>query len=190
MVMNSSVARRSFGRSLRLLGGAAVALLMLSTATSQRAEALSPVNPGISGAKIIDNGLTIEVHGHGGGGGGGRGSGGGSFGPSVRGGSFSAGSPTSTGSGARVGRSAGTPGFAGRGSRHGFRHRHGVFIGGVYYDGYPYDYGYPYYDDPAISTVPGCRIVQTSYGPRPVCHRAARHHRHYGRHNHRRHHHA
>jgi|GEM_PF-4289114 len=60
MMMNSSVARHSFERSLRLLGGAAIALLMLSTATSQRAEALSPINPGMSGAPAIDNGLTIR----------------------------------------------------------------------------------------------------------------------------------
>src|SRR5579864_8582919 len=172
MMMNSSVARHSFESSLRLLGGAAMALLMLSTATSQRAEALSPINPGISGGPAIDNGLTIEVHGGGGGGGG----------PAVHGGSFGTGHFTSS------------PGSAGRGfghgGHHGFRHRHGFFVGGIYYDDYPYDYDYPYYDYPAAVAAPGCRIVPTAHGPRQVCYRAVRHHRHYRHYAHRRHHHA
>jgi len=191
MMMNSSAARRSFDCSLRLLGGAALALLLLSTTASQRAEALSPVNPGISGAKAGDRGLAIEVHGgHGGGGhGGGHGFGGGGLG-GVRAGTFRAGPAISAASGARVGHIAGAPGFAGRGFHHGFRHRHGFFVGGVFYDDDPYYYDYPSYDYPAVVAAPGCRIVQTIYGPRPVCHRAARHHRHYARHHHRRHHHA
>lgn len=194
-MMKSSFARRSFGRSYGLPGGTAVALLMRSTATSQRAEALSPINPGISGAKTIDNGLAIEIRGDGGGGGGGggggRGFGGAGF-SGVRAGAFHAGPAISGSGGGRPGQIAAGPRFAGHGFRHGFNHRHrrGFFVGGVYYDDYPYDYGYPYYDDPALITLPGCRIVQTIYGPRPVCHRAARHHLHDRRHHHRRHHHA
>jgi hypothetical protein len=181
MMMNSSFARQSISRSLRLLSAAAAALLMFSTAASQRAEALSPINPGPSANKTNADGLTIEVRGGHGGGGGGGGGGGRGYGGGVRGGSFSAGPAISRGG---VGHFAG-----GRGFGHGFRHRHGFFVGGVYYDDYPDDYDYPYYDYPPVTAVPGCRIVPTIDGPRRVCHyRAARHHRHYRRHDHRRHH--
>ena len=72
--------------SLRLspVAGVTAALLMMAIFATQRAEAMSPVNPGMSevgktvaGKKAVANGLTIEVRGgHGGGGGGGGRSGG------------------------------------------------------------------------------------------------------------------
>src|SRR5450755_4201292 len=68
------------GRGLvRCLGLAATALLLLSTAASERAEALSLVNPAaVPTAKYVSDGLTTEVRGgHGGGGGGGVHGGGG-----------------------------------------------------------------------------------------------------------------
>jgi hypothetical protein len=69
--------RRGF---VRCLGLAAVAMLALSAAPGQRAEALSLSNPGaISTAKYLSDGLTTEVRYGGGGGGGGRGGGGGGF---------------------------------------------------------------------------------------------------------------
>jgi hypothetical protein len=75
MMAISLRARFSFRDALRLLGVAA-ALLTLSTVASQRAEALSPVNPGMAGtSKTIANGQTIEVRGGHGGGSGGHGSG-------------------------------------------------------------------------------------------------------------------
>jgi hypothetical protein len=192
MMATSLHARFSFRNALRLLGVAS-ALLTLSALAGQRAEALSPINPGSAAvSKAAANGLTIEVHGgHSGGGGGGGGgrSGGlggsrGFSGAAVRGGTF--------GTGPAVG--AGAPRSAGRG----FVHRHrfgGVFVGGIYYDDYPYDYpdyGYPA-DSPAVDpgfvAGPGCRTVVTAYGPRVVCyHRAARHAHAHRRHHHRRHH--
>jgi len=198
-------------RPLNVLGAVA-ALLMGSTFAGQRAEALSPMHPGVShlGAAAA-NERTIEVRGgHGGGGGGGGGGGrssggfggGHSFAPGhfsgavVRGGAIGAG-PAVVAAPAGV---AGGPRFAGH---HFFHHRHfrGAFIGGVYYDDYPYDYP-DYYDEPTVYPEPaysvpafvgggGCRRVLTVHGPRVICHhRAARHHRVHRRHHHRRHHHA
>src|SRR3977135_4555433 len=68
------------GRALvRCLSLAAAAMLALSAAGSQRAEALSLINPGaVPAAKYASNGLTTEVrggHGHGGHGGAFRGGG-------------------------------------------------------------------------------------------------------------------
>jgi len=149
-------------RPLRVLGAVA-ALLMASTFAGQRAEALSPVNPGMSGiGKAVADGLTIEVRGgHGGGGGhssGGAGAGRGVGGAAVGGATIGAGA-------AGV---AGTPRFAGRAFVH-RRHFGGVFVGGVYYDDYPY--GDPdYYDYPTVYPAfvagGGCRRVMTVHGPR------------------------
>jgi len=170
-------------RSLRVLGAAA--LLTASTLAGQRAEALSPVNPGPSAGKTASDSLTIEVRGgHGGGGSGGRGAGiggGRSVGAAVVGGG-------AIGAGAVA---AGAPHFAGHAFVH-RRHFRGVFIGGVYYDDYPYD-DYPdYYDSPPVYPAfvagGGCRRVMTVHGPRILCHRAARHYSLYRRHRHRRHH--
>jgi len=194
MTANSLRARLSFSHALRLLGVAA-SLLTLSAVASQRAEALSPINPGSTTTnKAAANGFTIEVRGgHGGGGGGGSGHSSGGIGGSrgfsgaaVRGGTFGTG----------PGVVAGAPRFAG----HGFAHRHrfgGVFIGGVYYDDYPYDYPYDDYPadypavDPGVVAAPGCHLVVTAYGQRVLCHRRApRRYHAYWRHHHRRHHHA
>jgi hypothetical protein len=178
---------RSF-LSSRVLSGA-VALLMASI-FAQRADATSPINPGMVGAgKAVTNGLTIEVRGgHGGsGGGGGRGWGGGHSvggvsGAAVRGGTFGT-APAA----------ARSPRFAGRAFVH-RRHFGGAFVGGVYYDDYPYD-DPDYYDYPPVYPAfvagGGCRRVLTVHGPRVVCHhRAARRYRVHRRRHHRRHHHA
>ncbi len=56
-------------RSLRVLGAVA-ALLMISAVAGERAEALSPVNPGMTAvSKAVADGRTIEVRGGGHGGG-------------------------------------------------------------------------------------------------------------------------
>src|ERR1700722_8176204 len=70
---------------LSSVSGVTAALLMMAIFAAQRAEAMSPVNPGMSevgktvaGKKVVTNELTIEVRGgHGGGGGGGGGRSGG-----------------------------------------------------------------------------------------------------------------
>jgi hypothetical protein len=179
------------------VAGVTAALLMMAIFATQRAEAMSPINPGMSevgktvaGKKAVANGLTIEVRGgHGGGGGrsggsgGGRGAGGVSGAAVFRGGAI----------GAAPAVAAGAPRFVGHGFGH-RRHFGGVFVGGAYYDDYPYDYP-DYYDDPPVYPAPafvaggGCRRVLTVHGPRVVCHhRAARHYRVHRRHHHRRHH--
>ena len=184
MLTISVIARRS----LRVLGAVA-ALLMVSTIAGQRAEALSPVNPGMAGTgKAVAGALTIEVRGgHGGGGGGGGHSSGGvgggrSFGGAVVGGGAI---------GARSAVVAGGPRFAGRAFAH-RRHFRGAFVGGVYYDDYPYDDS-DYYDYPPVYPAfvagGGCRRVLTVHGPRVVCHhRAGRYHRVHRHPHHRRHH--
>ena len=178
--------------------GMTAAFLIVAIFASQGAEAMSPIHPGMSnigkGAaheKAVAGEPTIEVRGGHGGGGGGRSGGwggghgaGGVSGAVVRGGAI----------GAAPAFVAGTPRFAGHGFGH-RRHFGGVFVGGVYYDDYPYDTP-DYYDDPpvysAAAFVAGgdCRRVLTVHGPRVVCHhRAARHyHRIHRRHHHRRHH--
>ena len=181
------------------VSGVTAALLIVAIFAGQRAEAMSPINPGMSDVaravankKAVASERTIEVRGgHGGGGGGGGRSGGG------WGGGRSAGvSGATVFRGGAIGAApavAGTPRFAGRGFGH-RRHFGGVFVGGVYYDDYPD--GYPdYYDDPPVYPAPafvaggGCRRVLTVHGPRVVCHhRAARHYRVHRRHHHRRHH--
>jgi hypothetical protein len=150
--------------SVRALGLAAAAMLVLSAAPDRRAEALSLINPGAApAAKMASDALTTEVRGgHGGGGHGGGGGGyhgGGAFhGAAIHAGGFRT---------AHV--------FHNGGFRHGgfaFRHhRRHFFYGASYYD---YPYYYPYRR---------CHIVWTYYGPRRVCH-----YRHW-RHHYRRHHH-
>jgi hypothetical protein len=156
------------GRGLvRRLALAAGAILVLSAAFGERADALSLINPGAAhAAKQVSEGLATEVHGgHGGGGHGGGGHGGGGY----HGGGFHGGGYHT----AHV--------FRGGGFRHGgfaFRHHHRhFFYGPGYYDDYPYYYPYR-----------RCHIVWTHYGPRRVCH--FRHWRpHYWhRHHHHRHH--
>ena len=187
MTKISDLSRCSLRTSLRSLGFAAAALLTLSAATSERAQALSPINPGaVAASKVAAGGLTIEVRGgHGGGHGGGFGGHGGfggyhGGGMGLHSGAFHTG-PAFVG-GARVG------GFRHGGHRFAHRHFRRVFIGGVWYD-YPYYDDYPYYYDyPAYYAAPGCRIVMTDYGPRRDCnYRPWRHHYH-KRYHYRRHH--
>lgn len=172
----------SFRYSGRILGLAAAALLTLSGVTSERAQAVSLINPGaLAAARVAADGLTTEVRGggggHGGGGnGGGHGWGGG--GAAIHGGAFRTG-PVFNGGGVR------TSAFRHGGHRFGHRHHRRFFAGG-YFDDYPYD-DYPYYDYPYYAN-PGCRIVVTDYGPRRVCSYGHWRHHRYRRHHHRRHH--
>jgi hypothetical protein len=171
------------GRGLvRCLALAAGAILVLSAATSERAEALSLINPGAAhAAKHVSDGLTTEVRGgHGGGGHGGGGHGGGGHG-GHGGGGFHGGAIHAGGfggGGIYHGGSRTAHVFRG-GFRHGgfaFRHHHRhFFYGPGYYDDYPYYYPHR-----------RCHIVRTSYGPRRVCHfrhwRPHYWHRHHHRH--------
>jgi hypothetical protein len=166
------------GRGLvRCLGLAAAAILLLSAATSQRAEALSLINPGAAAtAKQVSDGFTTEVRGgHGGGGHGGGGHGGG-----FHGGGFHAGGAVFHGGGGGY-RAAHV--FHAGGFRHGgfaFRHHHHFRRHFVY--------GPSYYDYPSYYPYRVCRVIRTYYGPRRICHFRHRHH-HTWRHHHHRHHH-
>jgi len=167
---------------VRCLGVAAVAMLALSAAPSQRAEALSPGNPGaISTAKYLSDGLSTEVRF---GGGGGRGGGGGGFhggggfrggGAAFHGGGFRSGGAVFHGGGFRTGHV-----FRGGGYRYGayryggFRFAHRHHFRPRFYGYVPYYYSYPL----------RCRIVWTYYGPRRICYH--RHHRWHHRWHHRR----
>ena len=190
-------------RRLSPVWAVTAALLMVAVFDGQRAEAMSPINPGmpkvaqaVANEKAVAGEPMIEIRGgHGGGGGGGGGG---------RGGGWSGGRSAGGVSGASVFRGgaigmvpavvAGAPRFAGHGFAH-RRHFGGAFIGGVYYDDYPYDTPDDY-DDPPVYPAPafvaggGCRRVLTVYGPRVVCHHRAarRYHRIHRRHHHRRHH--
>jgi hypothetical protein len=149
---------RGIVRSLSL---AAAAMLALSAAPNQRAEAMSLINAGAApAAKLVSGGLMTEVRGHGGGG------------AVIHGGSLRTGGAYRTG-----------PVFRGAGIRYGgyhygghrFVHRHHFhrrfFYGpSYYYNDYP-NYYYPYRR---------CRVVWTYYGPHRVCH--FRHWRHHHRH--------
>jgi hypothetical protein len=151
-MMKTRVSKR---RLVRCLGALATAALMLSAASSQRAEALSPINPGaVPAAKYSSDGLVTEVRG-GHGGGGHRGGGGfhGGGGRGFHGGAFHGGGFRSFHGGHFHHR-----GFA---FRHRFHHRHVYFA--------PSYYGYP-----------RCRVIWTYHGPRRICHyRHWRHHRYH-----------
>src|SRR5437588_8536094 len=70
--------RQCVGRRLVTCFGLATAVLMLSAAPGQRAQAMSLINAAAaSSVKHASGGLTLEVRGHGGGGGGGGHHGGG-----------------------------------------------------------------------------------------------------------------
>lgn len=149
-------------RLLRGLGLAAVATLMLSAGTAQRAEAVTLINPAtVPAAKAATDDGIIQVR-HGGGGHGGHFHGGGFRGGGFHGGGFRAG-------GFHGGGFRAAPVYRGHvgGYRYGgFRH-YGIyrphyrhhFHRRVYYGGY-----YPYYSYPRR-----CRIIWTYYGPRRVC---------------------
>jgi hypothetical protein len=142
---------------VRALGLAAAAMLMLSAAPVQRAEALSLINPAaVPTAKYASEGLTAEVRG----GHGGHGHGGGGFhGGGHRGGGFHGGHVFHSG------------GFR----HHGFAFRHHRFHRHVYYA--PSYYYYPHRR---------CRVIWTHYGPRRICHHRHWRYHHW-RHHHRHH---
>ena len=173
MTMISGAARGLVRRA----GLAAIAVVVATVASHQRAEALSPVSPAaLPSAKYASEGLTIEVRGghHGGGGGGGfRGGGGGGFrGGHHGGGGFRAyhgggfraahvyrGGGYYRSSGYRVHRYAYHRAFFHR--RHFVHRRH--FFHRRYYA--------PYYSYPRCTCgYRVCRVVWTYYGPRKVCH--------------------
>ncbi|QAU44271.1 hypothetical protein [Bradyrhizobium guangzhouense] len=145
--------------ALRLLGLAAVAVLMLSSGSARRAEAMTPVNPtALPAAKAASDDMMIQVHG---GGHGGFHGGGGHFG------GFH-------GGGGHFG------GFHGGGYHYGGFHRFGGYGGyhrhwGGYYRPY---YGYRHFHRryyyggyyPAYHYPRRCRIIWTYYGPRRICH--------------------
>jgi hypothetical protein len=129
---------------VRRLGLAAVAILALSVASQQRAEAVSLASPGTApSAKHATDGLTTEVRGGHGGGGGFKGGG-----TAFHGGSFRA-APAFGGGGYRA--------FHSGGNRHAnYRHHfHRRFYYAPSYYAYPHD----------------CRVIWTDYGPRRICHR-------------------
>src|SRR5258705_5321219 len=119
----------------RCLGLAAAAMLALSAAPGERAEARSLINPGaVPAAKYASGGLTTEVRGgHGGHGGGGfRG---GSF---HGGGSFRGGGAAFHGGGFRTGHVIHGGGFRHGGFGHHHRHHFHRRFHASYYDDYPY----------------------------------------------------
>ncbi len=150
-------------RALRGFGLAAAAMLLLTAATGQHAQALSLINPGAApSAKYASDGLTTEVRGgHGHGGGGFRGGGGGGGFRGGGGGGFRGGGAAFHGGGFRGGGAAIHSG--------GFRGGGAVFRGGGFRAG------------PAIYRGGGTRfaapgIVRHHHvGPR----RAYFHHRHH-----------
>ena len=157
-----SISSPGFVRGLCL---AAAAVFALSAVPAQRAEAMSPINPGA--APQANSADLIQVRGGHGGGGGGHGFGGGHMG----GGHFSGAHFGGGGwHGARV---AHFGGYRYGGFRHYGGHRFAHFHHRRFYGGYGY---YPYYYHHR------CRIVWTYYGPRRVCW-----HRHWHRWHHWRH---
>jgi hypothetical protein len=192
---------------VRCLGLAAAAMLALSAAASQRAEALSLINPtAVPTAKYASDGLTTEVRGgpgggggHGGGGGGFRGGGGGFHGG---GGGFHAGGGGGFRGGGMAIHSGGFRGggavFHGGGFRGGgavfhgggFRGGHVFHGGGFRHGGFAFRhhrhhfhrhffYGSSYYDYPYYYPYRRCRIIWTYYGPRRICHYRHWYHRGY-----------
>ena len=151
-------------RLMQRVGLAAVAMLVLSIATNQRADAMSLINPGAArAASQVSEGLLTDVRGHGGGGGGGH------FGGGFRGGGFH-------GGGFHGG------GFRGGGFRVGGLHHGGMHFGGYRHGGYRF-YGHrfhrhAFYGGSSYYYYPHhrCHIVWTYYGPRRVCHWHRWHH--------------
>ena len=199
-------------RCLVRSGLAAAAMLALSAAPGQRAEAMSLINPGAApAAKATSEGLITEIRHGGGGGGGGHHGGGGGFrggggfhgggggfhggggfrggGAAFHSGGFRGGGPAFHSGGFRGGgavfRGGGfraSPVFHGSGVR--FAHRH-HFHRHHFRPRFVYGASYyPYYDYAYYRPYRRCRIILTHYGPRRICHfRHWRHH--YWRHHHR-----
>ena len=147
----------------RSLALAAAAVLVLTAATSQRAEALSLINPGTApAAKFASDGLTTEVkggHGHGRGG--------------FHGGGF------------RGGYRAGPAFYRGGGYRHAapgiVRHHHFVPRRAYFHHRHhirPRYFGYApvYYPQRYYYPRRFCRVVWTYYGPRKICRYRPWHH--------------
>jgi hypothetical protein len=191
----------NLGRRLaQSLGIAAAAVLMMSA--TQRAEALSPVNPAASPiAKYASDALITEVrggHGGGHGGGGHHGGGGGHFGgggfrgggAAVHGGGFRGGGAVFHGGGVRAFHGGG--GFyRGGGARfaapmiarhHYYAPRRAYFAHRHHFRPRYYGYAPTYYYGPRRF----CRTVWTYYGPRRICRYRPWHHhwRHHRRHHH------
>ncbi|MCA6123489.1 hypothetical protein J6500_16525 [Bradyrhizobium sp. WSM 1704] len=192
------------GRGLRRVGVAAAAIVALSIASQQRAEALSPMTPGaVPAAKHASDAITTQArHGPGGGGGfhggGGFRGGGGFHGGGFRGGGFHGGGMH--GGGFRGFHGGGFRGFHGGGVRiapafhggfrHGGFHRHYGGYHRFYGGGYRYAYRphfrrhyhhrrffyTPSYYYPAYYHHRRCRVIWTYYGPRRICRPWYRHH--------------
>ncbi|MGB8399074.1 MAG: hypothetical protein WCE35_09785 [Bradyrhizobium sp.] len=155
---------RNPGRGLvRRLGLAAAAMLVLSAASQQRAEALSLVTPGTAplARQAADRALTEVRHG---------GHGGGGF---HHGGGFHGGGAVFHGGGYRA-----APVYHGGGYRYAY-HRHHFqrhhFQRHHFHRRFYYTPSYYYYPR-------RCRIVWTYYGPRKICHYRHWHRHHYWRH--------
>ncbi|MBR0811927.1 hypothetical protein JQ544_10350 [Bradyrhizobium diazoefficiens] len=168
--------------SIRLLGIAAAATLMLSAGTARRAEALTLINPATSPAtKAAADDLVTQVRGgpgghgghfHGGGFRGGGFHGGGFRGGHIGGGGFHRGHIGGFRAGPAIHRHVGGHhyggfrygGYGGYHRHWGHHHRphfgHRHFHRRYYVGGY-----YPAYHYPRR-----CRIIFTYYGPRRVCH--------------------
>ena len=140
-------------------GFVAMAMLALSVASNQRADAMSPINPGaaVQSASHVSDGLLTEVR-HGGG---------------FHGGGFH-------GGGFRGG------GFRGGGVHFGGSHFGGMHYGGLHHGGYRHGgyrvYGHRFHRHgfygygPSYYPYHRCHIVWTYYGPRRVCHWHRWHH--------------
>lgn len=168
--------KRAIRGSFRCLGLAAAAMLALTAATGQRAEALSLINPGAApAAKFVSGGLATEVkHGHGGGG---------FRGGGIHGGRFHGGGAVFRGGGFRAG-----PAFHRGGYRYAapaivrhhhvgprrvhFHHRH--HFRPRYYGYAPVYYPQRYYHPRRF-----CKVVWTYYGPRKICRYRPWHHHHW-----------
>lgn len=160
-------------RAIRGFGFSVATMLLLVTATGQRAEALSLINPGAApAAKYALDGLTTEVRGGRGHGGGFRGGGGGGFrggGAVFRGGGFRAGPALYRGGGYRYA----APGIVrhhhvGPRRAH-YHHRH--HFRPRYYGYAPVYYPQRYYQPRRF-----CKVVWTYYGPRKICRYRPWHH--------------
>ncbi|QWG23698.1 hypothetical protein KMZ93_01745 [Bradyrhizobium sediminis] len=172
-------------RGVRRFGLAAGAMLVLTAATGQRAEALSLINPGAApSAKYASDALTTEVKGgHGGGrfhGGGFHGGGFRGGGAAIHGGSFRSGGAVFRGGGYSAPHI-----YRGGGYRYGgaaiVRHHHFAPRRAYWHHRHhirPRYYGYApvYYPQRYDYPRRYCRIVWTYYGPRKICRYRPWHH--------------
>jgi hypothetical protein len=201
---------RDTGRNVvRRLGLAAAAIMMLTALPGQRAQAMSPISPGVMpSAHTAAETPIIQVRGpHGGGGGGFHGGGGGGFHGGGGGGFHGGGAAFHAapafhgggGSGFRAGpafHGGGGAAFHGGGFRAGPTYQGaGVRYGG-YHPGFAsrphfhhrqfYGYGPSYYPVTTAYYYPyrRCRVILTYYGPRRICHYRHWHRPHHRHHRH------